>query len=143
MLAAAAAGALVGFLWWNASPAKIFSYKTTGKRVFLNSPLHHHFQLKGWSEVNVVIRFWIIAGKVARSGWAASTATSWPRRADRRERSARPPERRPRNSELVRRSLVSTCGRERKRRAQSACRTGTSARPLYWFVDWLARRLMC
>lgn len=59
------------------------SYKTTGKRVFLNSPLHHHFELKGWSEVNVVIRFWIIAGMVAAIGWASSTATSWPRRVDR------------------------------------------------------------
>ena len=113
MLAAATAGALVGFLWWNASPAKIFmgdtgsmaiggmvaamalatrtvlllpiigglfviitmsliiqrvSYKTTGKRVFLMSPLHHHFELKGWSEVNVVIRFWIIAGIAAAIG---------------------------------------------------------------------------
>ncbi|MGH3682813.1 MAG: hypothetical protein ACRDT2_21485, partial [Natronosporangium sp.] len=44
------------------------SYKTTGKRVFLNSPLHHHFELKGWSEVNVVIRFWIIAGMAAAIG---------------------------------------------------------------------------
>jgi phospho-N-acetylmuramoyl-pentapeptide-transferase len=107
LLAAAAAGACVGFLWWNASPARIFmgdtgsmalggliaamavatrtvlllpiigglfviitmsviiqivSFKTTGKRVFRMSPLQHHFELAGWSEVNVVIRFWIIAG---------------------------------------------------------------------------------
>jgi phospho-N-acetylmuramoyl-pentapeptide-transferase len=38
------------------------SFKTTGKRVFLNSPLQHHFELAGWSEVNIVVRFWIIAG---------------------------------------------------------------------------------
>jgi len=107
LIAGAAAGACVGFLWWNASPARIFmgdtgsmalggliagmamatrtellllvlgllfviitmsliiqivSFRTTGKRVFRMSPLHHHFELAGWSEVNIVIRFWIIAG---------------------------------------------------------------------------------
>ncbi|MBB5869371.1 phospho-N-acetylmuramoyl-pentapeptide-transferase [Allocatelliglobosispora scoriae] len=107
MIAAAAAAACVGFLWWNASPARIFmgdtgalglgaliaglamatrtmmllaiigalffiitmsviiqiiSFKTTGKRVFRMSPLQHHFELAGWSEVNIVIRFWIIGG---------------------------------------------------------------------------------
>jgi phospho-N-acetylmuramoyl-pentapeptide-transferase len=107
LIAGAAAGACLGFLWWNASPARIFmgdtgsmalggliagmamatrtvmllpvigllfviitmsliiqiiSYRTTGKRVFRMSPLHHHFELAGWSEVNIVIRFWIIAG---------------------------------------------------------------------------------
>jgi phospho-N-acetylmuramoyl-pentapeptide-transferase len=107
LIAGGAAGALLGFLWWNASPARIFmgdtgsmalggligglaistrtellllvmgllfviitmsliiqiiSFRTTGKRVFRMSPLHHHFELAGWSEVNIVIRFWIIAG---------------------------------------------------------------------------------
>ncbi len=107
LIAAAAAGACVGFLWWNTSPARIFmgdtgalglggligglamatrttllsiiigglfvivtmsvviqiiSFKTTGKRVFRMSPLQHHFELAGWSEVNIVVRFWIIAG---------------------------------------------------------------------------------
>jgi phospho-N-acetylmuramoyl-pentapeptide-transferase len=107
LIAAAAAGACLGFLWWNASPARIFmgdtgsmalggliagmamatrtvlllpvisllfviitmsviiqrvSYKTTRKRVFRMAPLQHHFELAGWSEVNIVIRFWIIAG---------------------------------------------------------------------------------
>jgi phospho-N-acetylmuramoyl-pentapeptide-transferase len=107
MIAAAAAGALFGFLWWNASPARIFmgdtgalalgsllaglaavtktvlllpvlgllfviitvtwimqigSYRLTGKRIFRMVPLHHHFELAGWSEVNIVIRFWIITG---------------------------------------------------------------------------------
>jgi phospho-N-acetylmuramoyl-pentapeptide-transferase len=107
LIAGAAAGALLGFLWWNASPARIFmgdtgsmaigglvaalamstrtilllpimgllyvietlsviiqiiSFRSTGKRVFRMSPLHHHFELAGWSEVNIVIRFWIIAG---------------------------------------------------------------------------------
>lgn len=35
---------------------------THGKRIFLMSPLHHHFELKGWAEITVVVRFWIIAG---------------------------------------------------------------------------------
>jgi phospho-N-acetylmuramoyl-pentapeptide-transferase len=41
---------------------QIISYKSTGKRVFRMSPLQHHFELAGWSEVNIVVRFWIIAG---------------------------------------------------------------------------------
>ncbi len=103
---AAVIGGLVGFLWWNASPARIFMgdtgslalggafagvsilshteflavivgglfvvitlsdviqigvFKRTGKRVFRMAPLHHHFELKGWQEVTIVTRFWIIA----------------------------------------------------------------------------------
>ena len=41
---------------------QIGSYRTTGKRVFRMVPLQHHFELAGWSEVNIVVRFWIIAG---------------------------------------------------------------------------------
>jgi phospho-N-acetylmuramoyl-pentapeptide-transferase len=108
VLSAALAGACTGFLWWNASPAKIFMgdtgslalggalaglactlrvqllliplgglfviitmsvilqtlyFKATGgKRIFRMAPLHHHFELKGWGEVTIVLRFWIIAG---------------------------------------------------------------------------------
>jgi phospho-N-acetylmuramoyl-pentapeptide-transferase len=107
IVAAAITGALFGFLWWNASPAKIFMgdtgslalggalagltilsrtellgaiiggmfvlivlsdviqigwFKLTGTRVFKMAPLHHHFELSGWGEVTIVIRFWIIAG---------------------------------------------------------------------------------
>jgi phospho-N-acetylmuramoyl-pentapeptide-transferase len=107
VVAAAGMGACFGFLWWNASPAKIFmgdtgslalggglaglaittrtellvvvlaglfvlevlsvmaqvaSFKATGKRVLRMAPLHHHFELVGWNEVTVVIRFWIVAG---------------------------------------------------------------------------------
>ena len=36
-------------------------FKATGKRVFRMAPLHHHFELKGWGEVTIVIRFWLIA----------------------------------------------------------------------------------
>jgi phospho-N-acetylmuramoyl-pentapeptide-transferase len=108
LLAGALSGALIGFLWWNTSPAKIFMGDTGslaiggaiagfailsrtqlllvilaglfvlitlsviiqvgyfklsgGKRVFKMAPLQHHFELKGWAEVTVVVRFWIIAG---------------------------------------------------------------------------------
>ncbi len=108
VLSTALAGACVGFLWWNASPAKIFMGDTgslalggalagmaittrtellllvlgglfalitlsvilqvgwfkvsKGKRLFRMAPLQHHFELKGWAEVTIVIRFWIIAG---------------------------------------------------------------------------------
>ena len=41
---------------------QIASFKTTGRRVFLMSPLQHHFELKGWPEVQIVTRFWIISG---------------------------------------------------------------------------------
>lgn len=37
---------------------QVISFKTTGKRVFLMSPIHHHFELKGWSESKVVLTFW-------------------------------------------------------------------------------------
>lgn len=40
---------------------QVGSYKLRGKRVFLMAPLHHHFELKGWSESKVTIRFWILA----------------------------------------------------------------------------------
>jgi phospho-N-acetylmuramoyl-pentapeptide-transferase len=107
IIAGAAAAACFGFLWWNASPARIFmgdtgslalgglvagmafatrtvlllpilailftiitvtwviqigSYQLWQRRVFRMVPLQHHFELAGWSEVNIVIRFWIIAG---------------------------------------------------------------------------------
>lgn len=108
LIAAALCGSLVGFLWWNTSPAKIIMGDTGslalggaiagfailsrtqlllivlaglfvmitlsviiqvsyfklsgGKRVFRMTPLHHHFELKGWEQVTVVARFWIIAG---------------------------------------------------------------------------------
>ena len=113
-ISVAMAGGLVGFLWWNARPAKIFLgdtgslaiggavagmaimtrtellvlvigllfvleafsvmaqvgyFKLThGKRLFKMAPLHHHFEMIGWAEVNVVIRFWIIAGVAAVAG---------------------------------------------------------------------------
>jgi phospho-N-acetylmuramoyl-pentapeptide-transferase len=114
VLAAALAGACGGFLWWNASPAKIFMgdvgslalggalagiaitlrtqlllvvlgflfvlitmsviiqvgyFKLSGgKRVFKMAPLQHHFELMGWGEVTIVIRFWIIASLGVAAG---------------------------------------------------------------------------
>ncbi len=40
---------------------QVASFKLTGKRIFRMSPLHHHFELKGWSEPKVIVRFWILA----------------------------------------------------------------------------------
>jgi phospho-N-acetylmuramoyl-pentapeptide-transferase len=39
---------------------QVVSFKLTGKRVFRMAPLHHHFELKGWAEPKVIVRFWII-----------------------------------------------------------------------------------
>ena len=47
---------------------QVASFKLTGKRVFLMAPIHHHFEKKGWTESQVVIRFWIIAVILALVG---------------------------------------------------------------------------
>jgi phospho-N-acetylmuramoyl-pentapeptide-transferase len=39
---------------------QVASYKLTGKRIFKMAPLHHHFELRGWPEPKVIVRFWII-----------------------------------------------------------------------------------
>ncbi len=112
-VACSVAGACFGFLWWNASPARIImgdtgslslgaglagfavltrtelllvvlgglfviitasviiqilSFRLRGKRVFRMAPLHHHFELLGWAEITIVIRFWIIAGICVAAG---------------------------------------------------------------------------
>ena len=41
---------------------------TGGKRIWRASPLHHHFELLGWKEVTIVIRFWLIAAIIAVAG---------------------------------------------------------------------------
>jgi len=109
----ALAGACLGFLWWNAAPAKIFmgdtgslaigsglaalcllmnldlllavigglfvivtlsvviqviSFRVFHRRVFRMAPLHHHFELMGWPETTVIVRFWILAGLFAALG---------------------------------------------------------------------------
>jgi phospho-N-acetylmuramoyl-pentapeptide-transferase len=39
---------------------QVASYKLTGKRIFRMAPLHHHYELKGWEEPKIIVRFWII-----------------------------------------------------------------------------------
>ncbi len=114
---AAVAGACLGFLWFNCSPAEVFMGDTGsqalggflglaalntkqeflvlvvgfifvlealsvalqiasfrlrgGKRIFLCAPIHHHFQMQGWSETKIVIRFWIVAALFALLAIAA------------------------------------------------------------------------
>ncbi|OIV38164.1 phospho-N-acetylmuramoyl-pentapeptide-transferase [Mangrovactinospora gilvigrisea] len=58
---------------------QVGSFRLTGKRIFRMAPLQHHFELKGWSEVLIVVRFWIIAGLCVALGvgifyasWAAN-----------------------------------------------------------------------
>ncbi|MDV3123795.1 phospho-N-acetylmuramoyl-pentapeptide-transferase [Mycobacterium sp. 21AC1] len=105
LVAAATAGACIGFLWWNAAPARIImgdtgslalggiiaglsvtsrteilaiilgalfvaevtsvviqvaAFRTTGRRVFRLTPIHHHFELVGWPENTLAVRFWLI-----------------------------------------------------------------------------------
>ncbi len=107
ILAAAILGAIAGFLWWNAAPARIFmgdtgslalgglaaamaiathtqlllailgglyvletasvvlqviSFRVFRRRLFRMAPIHHHFEVLGWHEFTVIVRFWIIAG---------------------------------------------------------------------------------
>jgi phospho-N-acetylmuramoyl-pentapeptide-transferase len=49
---------------------QVLSFQMTGKRIFLMSPLHHHFELKGWKENTVIVRFWILSAIFALIGLA-------------------------------------------------------------------------
>jgi len=49
---------------------QVASFKLTGKRIFRMAPLHHHFEMKGWSETKVMVRFWIVTGIGAGLGFA-------------------------------------------------------------------------
>jgi phospho-N-acetylmuramoyl-pentapeptide-transferase len=116
IIAGAAIGAILGFLWFNCHPAQVFmgdtgslplggllgllaivarqellliivagvfvaeagsvilqvaSYRWRRRRIFRCAPLHHHFQLAGWSENKIVVRFWIAAALCAILGLAA------------------------------------------------------------------------
>ncbi|MDR2492918.1 MAG: phospho-N-acetylmuramoyl-pentapeptide-transferase [Coriobacteriales bacterium] len=55
---------------------QVLYFKATHKRIFLMAPLHHHFEQKGWSEIKVVIRFWIITVLLAACGFALFFAQS-------------------------------------------------------------------
>jgi phospho-N-acetylmuramoyl-pentapeptide-transferase len=47
---------------------QVASFKLTGKRIFRMAPIHHHYEQKGWTEPQIVIRFWIIAVMLALAG---------------------------------------------------------------------------
>jgi len=49
---------------------QVGSYKLRGKRIFRMAPLHHHFELKGWAEPKVIVRFWIISFVLVLAGLA-------------------------------------------------------------------------
>jgi len=54
----AASGSLIAFLWYF---LQIFTFRLKKKRIFKMAPLHHHYELKGWPEPMVVVKFWIIS----------------------------------------------------------------------------------
>jgi len=49
---------------------QVISFKRTGKRVFLMAPIHHHFEMKAWSETKVMVRFWIVGAIFCATGFA-------------------------------------------------------------------------
>jgi phospho-N-acetylmuramoyl-pentapeptide-transferase len=49
---------------------QVLSFKLTGKRILRMAPIHHHFEMKGWSETKIMVRFWIITGVMAGAGFA-------------------------------------------------------------------------
>jgi phospho-N-acetylmuramoyl-pentapeptide-transferase len=55
--------------------AQVISFKLFHRRVLLMAPLHHHFELKAWSETKIIVRFWIVAAIFAGAGFAAYYAT--------------------------------------------------------------------
>jgi phospho-N-acetylmuramoyl-pentapeptide-transferase len=50
---------------------QVVSFKLTGKRVFRMAPIHHHYEQLGWTESQIVIRFWIVAVVLALAGLAS------------------------------------------------------------------------
>ena len=49
---------------------QVFAFKRFGRRVFLIAPIHHHFEMKAWSETKIMVRFWIVAGLLCAAGFA-------------------------------------------------------------------------
>ena len=49
---------------------QVFAFKYTGRRVFLMAPIHHHFEMKAWSETKIMVRFWILTAILCGSGFA-------------------------------------------------------------------------
>ncbi len=60
-------GILHGVFWAEAVSVilQVWSFKTTGKRIFKMAPIHHHYELKGWAEPKIIVRFWIISVMLA------------------------------------------------------------------------------
>jgi len=48
---------------------QVVSFQVFRKRVFMMAPIHHHFELKGWSETKIILRFWIVASICAAIGF--------------------------------------------------------------------------
>jgi phospho-N-acetylmuramoyl-pentapeptide-transferase len=49
---------------------QVASFRYFGRRVFLMAPIHHHFEMKAWSETKIMVRFWIVAGILCAAGFA-------------------------------------------------------------------------
>jgi len=49
---------------------QVISFKWWGRRIFLMAPLHHHFEMKAWSETKIMVRFWIVTGILCAAGFA-------------------------------------------------------------------------
>jgi len=49
---------------------QVFVFKRFGRRAFLMAPIHHHFEMKAWSETKIMVRFWIVAGLLCAAGFA-------------------------------------------------------------------------
>jgi phospho-N-acetylmuramoyl-pentapeptide-transferase len=49
---------------------QVFSFRYWGRRIFLMAPIHHHFDLKGWSETKIMVRFWIVTGLLCAAAFA-------------------------------------------------------------------------
>jgi phospho-N-acetylmuramoyl-pentapeptide-transferase len=49
---------------------QVFTFRYLGRRVFLMTPIHHHFEMKAWSETKIMVRFWIVAGILCAAGFA-------------------------------------------------------------------------
>jgi phospho-N-acetylmuramoyl-pentapeptide-transferase len=49
---------------------QVISYRYWGRRVLLMAPLHHHFEMKNWSETKIMVRFWIVTAILCAAGFA-------------------------------------------------------------------------
>jgi phospho-N-acetylmuramoyl-pentapeptide-transferase len=54
---------------------QVFSFQAFRKRIFLMAPIHHHFEILGWSETKIILRFWIVASVCAAIGFTVYQQT--------------------------------------------------------------------